>query len=152
VYRATAGVLFKGFWGHFTWGAEAFTSGVYGVLLIITGVAVLGVIRLLIRPPSKTLTLDARQKEGVWLLLFILVSVWLVTILRVHPIRPDGSGYIPRARYTYVAIVPAAVLFVAGLRAWLPTRWREWLVIGLGVGGVLLDALFLLRYLLPFYL
>jgi len=51
-----------------------------------------------------------------------------------------------------VAIVPAAVLFVIGLRAWVPSRWRGWLVVGLAVAGVLMDTLFLTKYLLPFYI
>ena len=151
VYQRTVSQLFRGFWGHFGWGTEAFTDPLYHILLIVTVVALVGVMKTLVRG-SKTLGLDNRQKQALWILVFTLVLVWLAALLRVHPIQTDGSTYLPTARYTYVAIVPAAVLFVIGLRAWVPSDWRGWLVVGLAVGGVLMDTLFLAKYLLPFYL
>ncbi len=148
VYQTTASLLFRGFWGHFSWGTEAFTAPLYYFLLIVTLIALIGVVKTLVRG-SKSLCLDKRQKQALWVLLFTLAVVWLAALLRVHPI---GTTYLPRGRYTYVAIVPAAILFVTGLFAWVPSRWRGWLVVGLVVGGILLDTLFLAKYLLPFYI
>lgn len=151
IYQRTASLLFRGFWGHFGWGTEAFSDPLYYFLLIATVTALVGVMRTLIRGP-KTLGLDNRQKQALWILVVALALVWLAALMRVHPIQATGSTYLPTARYTYVAIVPAAVLFVIGLRAWVPSRWRGWLVVGLAVGGILMDTLFLTKYLLPFYL
>jgi hypothetical protein len=150
-YHKVVPLLFRGFWGNFTWGAEAFSAPLYYFLLIVTLAALIGVIGSLVRR-SNPLCLDHRQKQALWLLIFTLATAWLAAVLRVHPIRETGWNYLPRARYTYVAIVPAAILFVTGLRAWMPSRWRSWLVVGLAVGGVLIDTLFLAKYLLPFYL
>ncbi len=151
VYQTTASLLFRGFWGHFSWGTEAFTAPLYYALLVVSLIALIGVVRSLVWRP-KPLCLDKRQKQALWVLLFTLSIVWLAALLRVHPIRTTGGTYLPRARYIYVAIVPAAILFVSGLYAWVPSRWRGWLVVGLAVGGILLDTLFLAKYLLPFYM
>ncbi len=152
VYRVLAPLLFRGFWGHFTWGAEAFSIPVYYLLLMVTLIALAGVIRSLFQGQSNSLGLNHRQKDALWILILTLALVWLTALLRVHPLETTGATYLPRARYTYVAVVSTAVLFVTGLHAWVPSRWRSWPVIGLAVGGILLDAWFLLEYLLPFYL
>jgi len=152
VYQTVLSLIFRGFWGHFSWGTEALTDMAYYALLLVALVALAGVIRLLLGIRSASLSLNHRQRQVLWVMLLTLLVVWVAALLRVHPIRETGPTYLPRARYTYVAILPAALLFAAGLWSWMPTRWRRWLPVGVMAIGIWLDTWFLTGYLIPFYL
>jgi hypothetical protein len=49
-----------------------------------------------------------------------------MSVLRIDPVDANGRiAYTPAARYAYVAIVPAAILFARGWAGWWPAPWRN---------------------------
>ena len=63
------------------------------------------------------------------ILAFLSLTVLIAlagTLARTDPPKPGDQGYLPGARYFFVALVPAAILLVLGLGRWLPPRVRPW--------------------------
>lgn len=145
VYREEVQILAQGFWGNFGWGAYSLEGWILAFPFLLSGLALIGVLwSLLWKPHARTLPL--RQRQSLLLLLVVTFCVWLLTFLRVHPIE---LAYIPRARYTYVAIIPMACLFVWGVRQFLRGQRGHLLGPAIVFGYVMLDSVAFFGHMLP---
>ncbi|HBY92847.1 MAG: glycosyltransferase family 39 protein [Ardenticatenaceae bacterium] len=123
VYPIETRILFEGFWGHFGWGGLRLPSVAYGPLALISLVAILGVIRISWRLVTQPALWPDWQRRGLLFIIIVAALTWGITFMRVHPIVYP-TPHIPRARYTFVAIVPTALLLILGVRHWVPARWH----------------------------
>lgn len=107
--------LLQTFWAKFGWGNVLLMGHKpYRLLGVITLIGILGAIWALI---------TYRSKLPYNLLLFIglaLCGVWIPTIIRGVPTLFTRL-FIPAARYSYPAIIPTSLLFVAGW--WMVLKW-----------------------------
>lgn len=149
IYQQEVPILARGFWGNFAWGAYSLEGWILAFPFLLSGLALTGVVwSLFWRPRARMLPLW--QRQSLLLLLAVTLCVWLITFLRVHPLPPEGYWvYIPRARYTYVAIVPMACLFVWGVRQFLHGRQGQLLGLAIVFGYVMLDSVAFFGHILP---
>jgi hypothetical protein len=149
VYQEEVKILAQGFWGNFGWGAYSLEGWILAFPFLLSGLALIGVLwSLLWKPRARALPLW--QRQSLLLLLVVTFCVWLITFLRVHPFPPEGRWvYIPRARYTYVAIIPMACLFVWGVRQFLQGQRGHLLGLAIVFGYVMLDSVAFFGHMLP---
>jgi len=149
VYQEEVQILAQGFWGNFGWGAYSLQGWILAFPFLLSGLALVGVLRSLLWKPSAR-TLPLWQRQSLLLLLVVTFCVWLITFLRVHPLPPEGTWvYIPRARYAYVAIIPMACLFVWGVRQFLRGQRGHLLGLAIVFGYVMLDSVAFFGHMLP---
>jgi 4-amino-4-deoxy-L-arabinose transferase-like glycosyltransferase len=149
MYQEEVKILAQGFWGNFGWGAYSLEGWILAFPFLLSGLALIGVLwSLLWKPRARALPLW--QRQSLLLLLVVTFCVWLITFLRVHPLPPEGRWvYIPRARYTYVAIIPMACLFVWGVRQFLQGQRGHLLGLAIVFGYVMLDSVAFFGHMLP---
>lgn len=127
VYPVEARILFEGFWAHFGWGGLRLPSVAYGLLGAVSLIALLGVIRIFGRVVTQPALWPRWQRRGLVFILVVAAITWGITFMRIHPIN-QAVLHIPRARYTFVAIVPTVTLLMLGMRQSVPARWHRFLL------------------------
>lgn len=145
--RRYVAVLFTGFWGNFGHMEAPLPMWLYALLGAASGAAALGLLLVLARlvPPDR-LELAPRQQ---WMVVFFLAAVFWVTLLLF--VRDGLVNSFSQGRHFFPVLVPAAALFVAGLRGVIPRIDDRNLVVGLVLGLALLDALSLVTTVIPFF-
>jgi hypothetical protein len=145
--------LFEWFWGRFAYIALPLAVKWYQVLLVVTIIALAGLVRLAIWNWRKTrsgwgrMAVERRRVIGFWMLALLLN---LGSVL--FPMFRETRLWLPQGRYLYPSILPIAMLFTAGWQSWIPTRWQRRGGLAAFIGGwVVLDALVILFYIVPHY-
>ena len=133
VYPKQAWLLFIGAWGVFGWGQYAVSPGWFAPLLLLVVTSVVGSGLLLWQIARLPQGVMPGWRKQAWLLVVLAVIIgWGTALLRVH-IQPfPGAMFWSFGRYTFVALLPSLLLFVAGFRAALPHALR-----GQGVAALL---------------
>jgi hypothetical protein len=79
-----------------------------------------------------------------------VLLAWVVAIFR--SLADQGMNtYLSHGRYIFVAMVPFAMLFILGLRAWVRESYQSVLSVMLILGLVVFDAVCFWGTLIPFY-
>jgi hypothetical protein len=132
---------FETFVGVFGWSAVPLPGIVYVAAAALFLVAIAGLLIVLVR--WRRLEPDTR-----WGLVMLAAAVALAyaATLRLG-LAMDLS--VAHGRYLYVVLGPLAVLFVTGLAAPLPPRWRAWACGALAIGLAALSTYSLIRVLVP---
>ena len=127
-------------------GLGCMLAGPFGAVGVVCAAA-LGVLLVLARlvPPDR-LELAPRQQ---WMVVFFLAVVFWVTLLLF--VRDGLVNSFSQGRHFFPVLVPAAALFVAGLRGVIPRIDDRNLVVSLVLGLALLDALSLVTTVIPFF-
>lgn len=137
--------LFKGFWGHFGWQNIPLGPGLYLALLVVSFLAVLGLLLafLLKRGPGRSL-----KREQKLSFLFLLSAIALTAIAAFF--RTTVLEFVPlQGRYIFPVLVPVGIIFVFGLSALFPKRSQNLVTFGLIAGLLVLDLVSWISYLLP---
>ncbi len=127
-------LLFRGFWGSFSWGEISVPAGWLLSISLAVAVGLFGAIWLSVRisvTPSATAPLASAG--AWWLCLSMTVVVWAVATVRVHLQPVPGVLIWSFGRYTYAAVLPALIVFGAGLHALLPRTLRVQTLVAVGV-------------------
>lgn len=127
IYPFETRILFEGFWGHFGWGGLRLPSVIFGILAVVNFGAFLGLLRIFWRLLTRARLWPRWQRHGIIFMILAATLTWGITFMRIHPIVYPNL-HIPRARYTFVAIVPTVTLLLLGLRQWVPARWHGFLL------------------------
>jgi Dolichyl-phosphate-mannose-protein mannosyltransferase len=145
--RRYVAVLFTGFWGNFGHMEAPLPMWLYALLGAASGAAALGLLLVLARvvPPDR-LGLPPGQQ---WMVVFFLAAVFWVTLLLF--VRDGLVNSFSQGRHLFPVLVPAAALFVVGLRSVIPRIDDRHLVVGIVLGLALLDALSLVTTVIPFF-
>jgi 4-amino-4-deoxy-L-arabinose transferase-like glycosyltransferase len=143
--------LFATFWASFGWANVHLDRWYYVALGVVSLIAMLGAgLVIWDAACAKTPALHYQQNA---LLLMGAAVVFAVTVLVVKMVREWYT--VPRvttqARFLFPALVPIAILFVAGLLRLLPQRYHVLFVRGVVVALLLLNLVSLLGYIRPFY-
>jgi 4-amino-4-deoxy-L-arabinose transferase-like glycosyltransferase len=156
-------------WGEFGWrlvplgDPETREWWLLRLLLLVSLVAAIGLavwaIRLY-RTQRRMLAPDDRGPGIAPDAIFVMARWQVVGVLTMgltcglayYAILQFGTTFsLTQARYYFPAIVPAAILFVLGLRAILPRRWHPYAQAGLVLGLALLNVVIYSAYVLPFW-
>jgi hypothetical protein len=106
-----------------------------------------------------------RESQGLvsaGLFLVIALLPWLVAVLRAPIYLGLELLYLPVARYAYAAIIPTVLALNLGLFmawnemdrrswGWTSSQWWGRLTVLLGIGGLLLFAIFAITSILVYY-
>lgn len=120
----------------------------YDALLLLSALALGGLGRWLWR-----LRRARRAATGPEIALLVLAGAVLVTtgLLIIPFLTPALSFSVPQARYLYPLIIPIALLFVWGIRQWVPKRWERGALVGLLGAYALFDAVVFLAFCMPYH-
>lgn len=144
---------FRSFWGQFGWMALPLQGWMYSLLLVLTVVAVAGLVidRAILRRPY-TNARNAYRRRVAWLLLWLTIGLTLLAYLYYNTEFVQFQG-----RYLFPALIPIGLLMALGVDAWrrwvLPGAvWAQWLPLAVfGLLGVL-DIYLILRVIRPLLL
>lgn len=161
-------------WGDFGWrlieldglmaeyyGIGPFNPTLLRVLLWITIVATIGVavwfVRMLLisrrldRQPEYVLVADPALSVTAWQIVAILACVF-ACMLGYYSVLQFGTTFaLTQARYYFPMVVPAAVLFMLGMRSLVPRKWHPLLGAGLFVMMVVLNIIIYTGYVLAYW-
>jgi len=149
--------LFESFWARFGWMNVRLDSIWYQMLALTSLVAMVGIGALVIRTVKRPAALATWQKKG--LVLFFLCIVFAVVVAMGYGVRlwahfqtfqPDMRPA-PQGRYLFPAIIPIASLFMMGLRELVPASYHKLWLLTCVSSLVLLDAISLVHYVIPFF-
>lgn len=137
------------FWGMFGWFTTPLSSELNGLLNLVSVVCGLGLALVLVT--SRGSDAGARRwLVGIYGLLIVTMTVLAFGIALSYFVPTE----IPQGRQTFGVLVPIAILFAAGARAWLPaSRLGTWLpALVLVVLLVLLDVAAYRQSFAPYFL
>jgi 4-amino-4-deoxy-L-arabinose transferase-like glycosyltransferase len=96
-------------------------------------------------PQNPILDLQRWQVVGV-------LTMGMTCLLAYFAILQFGTTFsLTQARYYFPAIVPAAILFVLGLRAIIPRQWLPFAQAGFFLGFAILNVVIYTAYVLPYW-
>jgi 4-amino-4-deoxy-L-arabinose transferase-like glycosyltransferase len=128
------------FWGMFGWFAAPLSPGLNTLLNVVTVLCLFGLVATL-------LTHRGSDRAALrWLVAIYAVLILTMTVLAFGiALSYFSPTEIPQGRHIFGVLVPIAMLFAVGARAWLPSRWLgTWLPAGVLV--LLLIALDVAAY------
>jgi hypothetical protein len=156
-------------WGEFGWRLIPLGDPIardwwlLRLLLLVSMIAAFGIavwaVRLYRRQRSmlaaEQQTADARQDPMLdlqrWQVVGVL-TMGVTCVLAYFAILQFGTTFsLTQARYYFPAIVPAAILFVLGLRAIIPRRWLPFAQAGFLLGFAVLNVIIYTAYVLPYW-
>jgi hypothetical protein len=114
------------FWRSFAWGTPSLRRSTVAGATALATLAVCGLLLRLADAMRRRLTLTSAEIRVLCLLVVTVLIALAGTLARTDPPKPQGHGFVPGARYFFVALLPAAILIVLGLGRWLPRRLRPW--------------------------
>jgi hypothetical protein len=147
-----APVVFRSFWGSFGWRHIWLPSVWYVLLGAVSLVSVVGLVVLTclkIFHQERMKDLPYRASFLVYGFCTVLAAC-VAALLRSVAVQ-GLSPYLSHGRYVFIAMVPFALLFTLGLRAWTKPAWRR------VAGGLFLlfliayDALCFWGIMMPYY-
>jgi hypothetical protein len=137
------------FWADLGWSSLALSDAWAVVFVLLSGVAVIGLVRLgwrgLRRVPHSELDLPLRRVVG----LFLVCLLTEMAILAGGSVMWGVSTVV--ARYLLGLILPILGLLVIGWREMVPCRWRREGLAVMAAFFVCFDTVVLLWYVIPFY-
>jgi hypothetical protein len=150
LYLLSGLLTFASFWANFGWMNVPLNPGWYALLAAISLAAFLGLALLGVRKVwscEEHIVSRERWQKGAFLVLLlasllICVQTFVPMILRAAPMQ---------GRYLYPAIVPLAILFVLGLREFVPPSYRDGVLPVCILGLFLFDAICLTCYVVPHF-
>jgi len=148
-YPAAFVSTFVSFWGVFGWMALPVNPLFYKIAAALVLMSAAGLIRLALeitrgRAPQGCI-------EGrVLSILAASAFLAMASLVGFTVCFPEGIYY-GQGRYLFPAVLPVAVLFILGLRHWLPYRRRRLVPTLIICSLFLFDTLCLMDYLLPFF-
>lgn len=141
--RSHAILLFESFWAYFGWVTVRMGSSIYALLGVVSVVATLGVIASLAYGRGEPRTLEGWQRAVICILgLCALLSITINFV---------GALGGPQGRYLYPAIIAFSILFMLGIRRFIPSGYEKYLLPLIICSFFLFDTLCLMDYLLPFF-
>ncbi len=138
--------LFRGFWGNFGHMEVPVANGLYGLLLVVIGVAALGLGLLARGVTPERDRLAPWQRDALVFLAGAAFWVFLFTFMRDALVFTMSQG-----RNLYPVVIPLALLLVLGLtRVARPAGdWRVcWMLLA---GLAVFDAVCVVHYVIPFF-
>jgi hypothetical protein len=130
------------FWGRFGWATISLPGAVYRVLLLVMGLALLGLI-VLVAADWRRLEPDTR-----WALALVGTSVILL-YASVFRLAFTFNLVVAHGRYVYIALAGLGLLFVTGLTRWLPRSWRPAGALVIAAALLALSLVSLTKYIVP---
>ncbi len=131
------------FFARFGWEAVRLPDLLYRLLIVLVGVAALGLGIVVAR--RKSLSADSG-----WALAFVAASVGIM-YLSILRLGISFNLIVAHGRYLYIAITGLALLFTSGLLAWFPRRVRPAAALAAVVGFAALSVASLFWLLIPAY-
>ncbi|MBC8252716.1 MAG: glycosyltransferase family 39 protein [Ardenticatenia bacterium] len=135
--------VWTSFWARFGYGQIPVSNSIYQVLLVIVGLAIVGLIIWLIR--------ERRRLAAVtyWQLLLLVAVGGLYAFLLLDYTRVSLTG--GNGRFAFPALPAYALLLFLGLSGWLPRRWHNILALVAHAGMLAFALIALVVYLRPAY-
>ncbi|MHB1130964.1 MAG: hypothetical protein ACYC4L_01065 [Chloroflexota bacterium] len=136
---------FQSFWAQFGWMGILVDRRLYQVMVLLTAVAIAGLLVWGIRLARRDFVQD---RPGAWALgllgLFVLIIAGEFLFYNLTFVQAQG-------RYLFPAIGPLAHFFALGLVTLLPRRWQLVVPVGLYLGLFAFSYLCLYRFVIPFF-
>lgn len=149
-YRRFFQMLFETFWARFGWVNVRLYPFCYLLIGLVCLVSAVG-LGAFVRKRRTVRPMSFWQKDT--LLMFFAAIIFGFGMLVVKMVRDWDNVPRPLAqgKFLFPVIIPIAALFMIGLRELVPPSRRRLLLLGWLGGLVLLEAIALLVYIVPFY-
>ena len=147
-----APVVFRSFWGSFGWRHIWLPSVWYVLMGAFSTVSLVGLVLLTCSKmfhQERRENLPYRASFLVYSFFTVLVAC-LTAILRSVAVQ-GLSPYLSHGRYVFIAMVPFAMLFTLGLRAWTKPAWRRAAAALFLLFLIAYDALCFWGTMMPYY-
>jgi hypothetical protein len=147
-----APVVFKSFWGTFGWRNIWLPTPLYIIIGILTVVSLFGLTYLAcssLLQKERRKHLPARSPFLVYGFCAVLAGC-VAAVLRSVAVQGLNS-YLSHGRYIFIVMVPFALLFTLGLRAWTKPAWRRLAGAFFVLFLVIFDAVSFWGTLMPYY-
>ena len=141
--------LFKSFWAMPGWTILYLHPNWYQLLLLACGLALLGLIRLVITHWPAIRAGQFRPQLQALTMLAVAIVVAVGVLLAWNGLT--HSIVYRQGRSIYPVIVPISIFLVLGWRQFIPPDWRKVGLVGLTLLLFLFDSLVLLNYMLPLF-
>jgi 4-amino-4-deoxy-L-arabinose transferase-like glycosyltransferase len=141
--------LLEDFWGNYGWRQIPLDPTDFRLIWLLWGLAMSGLLVGLLRVGwswrrGRALPWTPFQCRGVGVLV-------LSVILLIYGVLYVGTIQFTQARFAFPAMIGFATLTILGLLGWLPARVRPFALPVLVALMMALNAVIVLRFLLPFY-
>lgn len=138
--------LLGDFWGSFGWQLVRFPAWLYAGLGILTLVALAGALRRMIdrATPAYQRAALVTSAAAVGLAAAAATAFFVSYLNLPYPPAPQG-------RYLFAALGPIAILFTAGLGAWIPVPRRVTALKAFTAGMVAFDLVALFGFVVPYF-
>jgi len=150
--------FFVTFWAAFGWGLVTVHPVWYLGLALLCGLVTLGAARVLL---GRAHGFDHLQRSQLVILVLhvLIVTVFILLAISSALFLSTGTtewllpGSKPQGRHLFGALLPIAVLFTVGLRAWLPNDLQmQRLVLAVWVCGMFsIDLIWMVFRILPWF-
>jgi len=150
-YPPQVEMLFRGFWGSFSWGEISVSSGWLLSISLVVAAGLLGAVRLSARIMAGGSTVPLSSPGAWWLCLSMTLVVWAVATLRVHLQPVPGVLIWSFGRYTYAAVLPTLIVLGAGVHAVMPRTLRIQGLVAVGTFLAIYAIASLVGTLLPIW-
>lgn len=111
--------LFKSFWFCPGWMAFPLSNSIYHVLKLVTLLGIVGVVIFLGRKVGRREQGNSIKSEYI----ILLISICLMALLSIF-VRFDFNE-LPMARYTFPALSAFSILFLMGIREFIPEKVKK---------------------------
>ncbi|HEV2527766.1 MAG TPA: hypothetical protein VGT61_04845 [Thermomicrobiales bacterium] len=138
------------FWGNYGWREIPWDTSLALPVYLVWAVAGLGIVALVVREVAFLSSarvqpvFDAFQRRAL-ALVATLGAMMIVAILYV------GLLQFTQSRFAFPAMAGFGMFTVLGFAAWVPARWRWVVLIGLATALIVLNAVVLVRFVIPYY-
>lgn len=105
-----------------------------------------GALPMLVRAHrDETLAIMPWQVTGI-------LTMGVACVVGYYAVLQFGTSFaLTQARYYFVMIVPAATLFMLGIRSWFPRRWLPFVGAFVFLGLVVMNVIIYSSYVIPFW-
>lgn len=141
--------LFRSFWAYPGWTIFLLHPFWYWLLVLVTGLAVVGLIMLLIF--RWRLLFQARYQARSQALIILAVSAVVAIGVLLAWNAISNSIVYRQARSIYPVMMPVSLFFMLGWRQLLPVRHRHTGLMAITIALFLFDSLVLFHYIIPFF-
>jgi hypothetical protein len=110
--------FFKSFWGIFGWFTTPLSPDVNMLLSVVSVLSLIGLLMALVTSRGSD-----RKVLPTLVAIYGLMVLTLTVLAFAITLSYFSGTEVPQGRHIFGVLVPIAVLFAIGIRAWLPARW-----------------------------
>ena len=150
-YRRFLQMLFETFWARFGWVNVRLHPLCYLLIGLVCLASALGLVVLILRNRRAAHSMSLLQKDALGVFSAAILFGFGMLVVKMIRDWDNVPRPLTQGKFLFPVIIPIVTLFMIGLRELVSPSRRRLLLLGWLGGLVLLEAISLLFYIIPFY-